>query len=71
MTIEEANELLNQIREALKASELRPAEIARRSGVSEATLSRFIAGKVSLSIELVAKVAPVVGLKLELRKKKR
>jgi len=45
-------------------------EIAKRSGVSEATLSRFVNGQQGLSTDTLDKLANVLGLELVARQPK-
>lgn len=53
------------IREAVRRSELTRYEIAKRSGIDQAALSRFVRGG-SLRIESLEKLCPVLGLRLTL-----
>ncbi len=39
-------------------------EIARQSGVTEASLSRFVNGRTGLTTACIDKLAPVIGLKV-------
>jgi transcriptional regulator with XRE-family HTH domain len=57
--------ILAELRNAVRASELSRYEIARRSGVDEAALSRFVAGG-SLRVESIEKLCPALGLYLSL-----
>jgi len=69
MTAAEKRRLAEQIRAAINASGLSRYEIAKRSGVDEASLSRFVNDKGSLSFASVEKVAMVLGLEIVARKK--
>lgn len=51
------------IRDAVLHSELTRYEIAKRSGIDQAALLRFVRGG-SLRIESLEKLCPVLGLKL-------
>jgi ribosome-binding protein aMBF1 (putative translation factor) len=46
-------------------------ELAKRAGVEQATLSRFMAGKCGLAMRTVDKLADVLGLELKKRKGKK
>lgn len=70
MTKREQAELSRAIRTAIEGSALSRYEIAKRSGVTEASLSRFMNGKVGLSVESIEKLAPVLGLQIVVRKKR-
>ncbi|HEX4143775.1 MAG TPA: helix-turn-helix transcriptional regulator [Pirellulales bacterium] len=54
----------DQLREAIAQSELTRYEIWKRSGVDQGALSRFVNGKQSLTLDIVDKLADVLGLKL-------
>lgn len=56
--------LVNDLRTAILTSDLSRYEIARRSETSEASLSYFVSGKRSLSLDTAAKVATVLGVGL-------
>jgi len=64
MTERQKKRLADQIRAAIRSSELSRYEIARQTGVHEASLSRFVNGKGSLSFESIERLAPVLGLKI-------
>jgi transcriptional regulator with XRE-family HTH domain len=70
MTEKERRDLEDQLRAAISASELAPAEIARRGGVSRSYLSRFIAGERSISLAYAHRIAEALGLTLVIRKKR-
>ncbi len=69
MTAAEKRRVLEAVREAIEGSGIQPAEIARRSGIDKAALSRFLRGDVGLSIESIEKLAPVLGLQIIVKKK--
>ena len=46
-------------------------ELAKRAGVEQATLSRFMAGKCGLAMRTLDKLANVLGLELNKRKGKK
>jgi transcriptional regulator with XRE-family HTH domain len=57
--------VLDLLRESLQQSELSRYEIAKRSGIDQGALSRFIHGG-TLRVESVEKLCPVLGLQLTL-----
>jgi plasmid maintenance system antidote protein VapI len=61
-------ELLNA---AIAGSGLRRSELARAADVAEASLSRFVHGKRSLSLEAASRLADVLNLELRPRRKAR
>ena len=54
-----------QLRERITSSPLSPYELAEASGVDRSVLSRFLAGKRSLTLDTVDKLAAVLNLRLE------
>ena len=46
-------------------------EIAKRTGVSQSTLSRFVLGQASLTLEKLDALAGLLGLELTVRGKRR
>jgi plasmid maintenance system antidote protein VapI len=54
----------DQLRRAIEESGLTRYEIWKRSGVDQGALSRFINNKQSLTLEMVDKLADVLGLEL-------
>lgn len=64
MNAQQKRRLTELIRAAIETSDLTPYEIAKRSGVDKASLSRFIAGDRSLSLESIEKLAPELGLEI-------
>lgn len=46
-------------------------ELAKRAGVGQATLSRFMTGKCGLGMRTIDKLADVLGLELKTRKGKK
>ena len=59
----------NQIRRAINESGMTRYRIAKLSGVTEGTLSRFMAGALMRSDSLDA-LAPVLGLSIAVKKSK-
>lgn len=53
-----------QLRAAIAASGMTQAAIAKAAGMTEAQVSRFIAGKRSLRLESAERIGRVVGLQL-------
>jgi transcriptional regulator with XRE-family HTH domain len=68
MTAKQLRRLADQIRASITTSELSRYEISKRSGVDEATLSRFVNEKGSLSLESIEKLAPVLNLQITVKK---
>ncbi len=56
-------DLADALRKLVAESGLLPAEVARRSGISEATVSRYLNGRVRPSPEKVGLLADAVGLR--------
>jgi len=54
---------------AIEGCGLSRYEIAQRSGVTEATLSRFVNGLTSLTLQNLDKLAPVIGLRVTTEKR--
>jgi plasmid maintenance system antidote protein VapI len=54
-----------QLRDRIATSRLSPYELAEASGVDRSVLSRFLAGKRSLTLDTVDKLAEVLKLRLE------
>lgn len=64
MTKEQLANLEEQLRTALLRTGLSHHELARRSGVSQPVLSRFISGERSLSLPIASKLCQMLGLRL-------
>lgn len=62
MTGRERKRLADEVRAAIKASELSMYELSRRSGVDSGSLSRFMSGKGTLGFRAVERLAPVLHL---------
>jgi len=56
--------ITEQLRGAIQDSDLTRYEIWKRTGVDQAALSRFVNGKQSLTLDIVDKLADVLGLAL-------
>jgi plasmid maintenance system antidote protein VapI len=54
-----------QLRDRIATSRLSPYELAQASGVDRSVLSRFLAGKRSLTLDTVDKLAAVLDFRLE------
>lgn len=52
------------VRAAIEQSGLSRYEVAKRSGVNEAALSRFMNGAAGLSLATLDRLAPVLGLRI-------
>lgn len=59
------------VRLAIEQSELSRYEIAKRSGVTEAALSRFMNEVAGLSLATLDRLAPVLGLRIVVERPKR
>jgi transcriptional regulator with XRE-family HTH domain len=59
------------LRRAILESGLTRYAISVRSGVDQAALSRFIAGKRSLNLESVDKLVEVLGLEVRMPRKRK
>jgi transcriptional regulator with XRE-family HTH domain len=70
MTAAERRRLLDGIRDAIENSDLTAYQIAKRSGVDKAALSRFLTAGKALTVESIEKIAPVLGLEVVLKKKR-
>jgi transcriptional regulator with XRE-family HTH domain len=66
MTKKQKQRILEQVRTAIEESPLSRYELSKRSGVGEASLSRFMRGG-SLAIDTIEKLAPVLELELVLK----
>lgn len=71
MTAQEQARLALAIRKAIERSTLARYEIAKQSGVEESSISRFMSGKRSLSLDSIERLAPVLGLEIIARRKKK
>jgi transcriptional regulator with XRE-family HTH domain len=71
MTAAERRRILDAIREAIAKSDLSAYELAKRSGIDKAALSRFINSGAGLSIESIERIAPALGLEIVVKKKSR
>lgn len=71
MTAQERKHLADQVRSAIESSSLSRYEIARRSGVDEASLSRFVNERGGLSFASIEKLAPILGLRIIVNGKKK
>lgn len=59
------------VRQAIRESGLTPYRICMETGLNQAALSRFLHGKVGLSVASLEKLAPLVGLELVRTSKKK
>lgn len=58
----------DELKAAISECGLSRYEIAKRSGATEAALSRFINGKTGLTTDTIDKIAPVIGLVVKVRR---
>jgi transcriptional regulator with XRE-family HTH domain len=61
---EEALPLIDEIRQAIKESELSLTELGRKTSVSQPQLSRFLSGQRTLTLPAAARLCRFLGLKL-------
>ena len=59
----------DQIRQAIRDSELTRYRIAKETGVSESALSRFVNGERSLNLSTIDLLADLLGLEVSVKKK--
>ncbi|MBS3734003.1 MAG: helix-turn-helix transcriptional regulator [Phycisphaerae bacterium] len=57
----------NALRKAIRASGLTRYRISKESGVDQAALSRFMAGKTGLTSDTLDRLADILGLELRTR----
>ena len=63
--------LLNEVRKAMKSSELTNYRIAKDTGITQSQLSRFARGERGLNVESIEWLADYLGLEIVVRRKKR
>jgi transcriptional regulator with XRE-family HTH domain len=66
-----ADPMTAAVRQAIEKSGLTRYEIAKLSGVTEASLSRFANGQRGLNLASLDRLAPVLGLRIEIDQPKR
>lgn len=59
-----AKTLTDQLRQAIEDSGLTRYEIAKRTGIDQATLSRFVTRKLGLSMEALDALGECLGLSI-------
>jgi plasmid maintenance system antidote protein VapI len=64
LTKKQLADLEEQLRDALVQTGLSMNELARRSGVSQPILSRFVRGDRSLTLPVAARLCSMLGLRL-------
>jgi hypothetical protein len=64
-----SNSLTDQIREAVRRSELSDYEICRRTGINKASMSRFVNGHGGLSLANLDKLAELLDLRITTTRK--
>jgi len=60
----------DQVRRAIRECGMTRYELAKRTGVSQSTLSRFVLGQASLTLEKLDLLAGLIGLELTVRGKR-
>jgi transcriptional regulator with XRE-family HTH domain len=63
--------LSEQVRQAIERSGLSHYAIGQATGINKASLSRFMNGKMGLTLENIDRIASLLGLRLEVPKKPR
>jgi transcriptional regulator with XRE-family HTH domain len=61
---ESGPDLVDQLRQAIIDSGLSQGEMARRSGVDQGQLSRFLRGERTMTLPAAAKLCSILGLEL-------
>lgn len=64
-------QLIEQLRQAIEASDETPAAIARRAGLARSQLSRLLSGETGLSAGNLERLADALGLEIIVRPKRR
>lgn len=54
----------DQLRKIIERAGITRYELAKRTGVQQSALSRFMAGSVGLTLDSIDRMAPVLGLKI-------
>jgi transcriptional regulator with XRE-family HTH domain len=65
------NQLADRIRAAMVASGLTRYQLSQQTGVAQAVLGRFAAGKRDLTLSTASRLVPALGLELATTKTKR
>jgi transcriptional regulator with XRE-family HTH domain len=63
--------LTDQIREAIKQSELTAYQICKETGIQNSSMSRFLSGERGLSLAHLDKLAALLGLRIATTRKAR
>ncbi len=64
------SELLKQIRQAVAKAKAPRAHICRETGISESSMSQFMAGTKGLRLEVAERLARHLGYQVKLTKRK-
>lgn len=59
----------NQLREAMEAARLTAGDVAERTGLRAATVRNIIAGRFNVPLDILARVADVLGCELNIKSK--
>jgi plasmid maintenance system antidote protein VapI len=65
-----SEKLSDQIREAIETSGMTRYRLSALSGVHQAALSRFMRGKVGLTLDSVDRIGEVLGLRIVAKRRK-
>lgn len=68
MSMKPKTTVSGQLRAAIKDSGMSPYRICKSSGIDQAALSRFLNGRLGLTLATVDKLADVLGLELAPKK---
>jgi transcriptional regulator with XRE-family HTH domain len=71
MTAAQKKRITTEIRNAIERSGISRYEIAKRSGVSQGVLSRFVNEKGSLTLDAIEALAPLLGITITAGAKKK
>ena len=63
--------MADQVRRAIEKCGLSPAAIARATGISKGGLSRFLHGERDMTLALLDRLGPTIGVKLTVTRPKR
>ena len=64
-------DLADDVRTAIRESGLSRYEIAKKTGVSQSVLSRFMSGETGMTLATLERIAPLLGLEIVIRKRRK
>ena len=65
-----ATDIGDQVRQAIENCGMSRATISRSTGVSEGMLSRFVHGETDMTLRTLARIAPVIGVRVIVKRPK-